>query len=155
MKGSVFHRDIWLILAANFFYAACSTAVLPIIAGFSESLGASAALMGMIGGMMNFCSLFCRPLAGNLADRISKYHLALTGSLLMGVGCVVCAMAVNPPMVACGRLVTGVGFAMCSVCISTWMSNMLPRDKVGSGMGLYGMANALANAVAPSISVTI
>lgn len=153
MKG--YPRDVWLILTASFFFSSSATAVIPIVTGFSESLGASPALMGIIGGMMNFCSLFCRPVAGNLADRISKYRLTMAGGALLFVGCLSCALAVNPMMVAAARLVTGVGFALCSVCMSTWMSNMLPRNKVGSGMGVYGMANALANALAPSLSVTI
>lgn len=65
MSSSHYSRDFWIILIASFFYASCATSVLPIIAGFAGSLGASAALMGMIGGMINFCSLFCRPVAGN------------------------------------------------------------------------------------------
>lgn len=150
-----YSRDVWLILVASFFYAASATAVLPLIAGFSESLGASAVMMGMIGGMMNLCSLFCRPVAGNLSDKVSKYKLSMIGGIIMLAGCLGCAVALNPIMVAGARLVTGVGFALCSVCMSTWMSDMLPKNKIGSGMGVYGMANALANAVAPSISLTV
>ncbi len=155
MKSNYYNKDIWLILIASFFYAASATAVLPIIAGFSESLGASAAMMGMIGGLMNFCSLFCRPVAGNLSDKISKYKLSMIGAIVMLAGCLFCAIAVNPLMIACARLVTGIGFSLCSVCMSTWLSDMLPKEKIGSGMGVYGMANALANAVAPSISLTV
>ena len=66
----LYSRDILLILGASFFYFSCPMLVTPIITGFSGSLGASAALMGLIGGMMNLCSLFCRPFAGNLADKI-------------------------------------------------------------------------------------
>lgn len=57
-------RDISLILAASFFYMACPMMVTPLIAGFSESLGASAVLMGLVGGMMNVVSLCCRPFVG-------------------------------------------------------------------------------------------
>lgn len=155
MKSNYYNKDIWFILVASFFYAASATAVLPIIAGFSESLGASAAMMGMIGGLMNFCSLFCRPIAGNLSDKISKYNLSMIGATVMLAGCLFCAISLNPFMVACARLVTGIGFSLCSVSMSTWLSDMLPKDKIGSGMGVYGMANALANAVAPSISLTV
>lgn len=155
MSSSQYSRDFWIILIASFFYASCATSVLPIIAGFAGSLGANATLMGMIGGIMNLCSLFCRPVAGNLADKINKYKPSLVGAGLMGVGCLACAVAVDLLMVAAARIVTGVGFALCSVCISTWMSGLLPKNKIGSGMGMYGMANALANDLAPSLSVTI
>ena len=76
----LYSRDILLILGASFFYFSCPMLVTPIITGFSGSLGASAALMGLIGGMMNLCSLFCRPFAGNLADKIDKSRLSIAGT---------------------------------------------------------------------------
>ena len=79
MKQKVYSRDIILVLAASFFYLASPMLVTPLITGFSGSLGASAALMGMIGGLMNLCALFCRPFVGNLADRVSKYRLSAVG----------------------------------------------------------------------------
>lgn len=155
MKAKTSSRDIWLILIASFSFVACTTSAMPLIAGYSESLGASAALMGLIGGLMSFCSLFCRPFAGNLADKISKYKLSLAGAILMLLGNLGYIMAPNALVVAVSRVVHGTGYALCSVCMSTWLSNMLPREKLGSGMGLYGMANALANAIAPGMSVSI
>ena len=79
--------DLILILAASFFYFASPMLVTPLITGFAESVGASAALMGMIGGLMNLCALFCRPIAGNLADKISKYKLSFLGAGLMALSC--------------------------------------------------------------------
>lgn len=145
--------DIILILAASFFYFSSPMLVTPLITGFSESVGASAALMGMIGGLMNLCALFCRPLAGNLADKISKYKISFLGAGLMALSCLGYMAASEPGLIVVSRLINGVGFACCSVCMSTWMSNMLPKDKIGSGMGFYGMMNALAMAIAPAIGV--
>lgn len=39
--------------------------------------------------------------------------------------------------------------------MSTWMSNLLPKEKIGSGMGMYGTMNALAMAIAPAIGVSM
>ena len=64
MKSKIYSKDIILVLAASFFYMASPMLVTPLITGFSGSIGASAALMGLVGGMMNLVSLFCRPLAG-------------------------------------------------------------------------------------------
>ncbi len=145
--------DMILILAASFFYFASPMLVTPLITGFAESVGASAALMGMIGGLMNLCALFCRPIAGNLADKISKYKLSFLGAGLMALSCLGYMAALEPLLIAISRVVNGIGFACCSVCMSTWMSHMLPKEKIGSGMGFYGMMNAMAMAVAPAIGV--
>ena len=148
-------KDILLILVASFFYFSSPMLTTPLITGFTGSLGADAALMGLVGGLMNLCSLFCRPFVGNLADRTSKYKLSCIGAVLMLAASLGYTMAQSPSVVVLSRVINGAGFACCSVCMSTWMSNLLPRDKIGSGMGIYGAMNALAMGIAPSAGVFI
>lgn len=57
MKSKLYSRDILFILMASFFYFASPMLVTPLITGFSGSLGASAALMGTIGGLI--CPICC------------------------------------------------------------------------------------------------
>ena len=155
MKHSILSKNILLLLISGFFYFASPMLVTPLITGFSESLGASAAFMGMVGGMMNLCSLFCRPAVGSFIDRISKYRLSMAGLLLMTAASVGYLLSVSPFMVLFFRIVNGIGFSLCSSSMSTWFSFLLPPDRIGSGMGIYGMMNALAMAVAPSIGVVL
>ena len=75
-------RDIALIMAGTFFYMTSSMMGTPIIAGFSQSLGANGAIMGFIAGALSLSSLVCRPIAGNLSDRTSKRRLAILGASL-------------------------------------------------------------------------
>ena len=154
-KQTIYSKDVLLILTASFFYFSSPMLITPLITGFSGSIGASAVLMGMIGGMMNLCSLFCRFFVGNLADRISKYKVSFVGAGLMTLACVGYIVAPNPAIVVLARIINGVGFACCSVCMSTWMSNLLPKEKIGSGMGVYGTMNALAMAIAPGLGVSV
>lgn len=151
----MFSRDIILILTASFFYMSSPMLVTPLITGFAGSLGASAALMGMTGVLMYLCSLFCRPFVGNLSDKISKYKLSLIGAGLMTLSCLGYIVTPNPVFIIAARIVNGIGFACCSVCMTTWMSNLLPRDRIGSGMGFYGIMNALGMAISPGLGVYI
>ena len=155
MKQKIYSKDIILILTATFFYMSSPMLVTPLITGFAEDIGASAAVMGFVGGLMNLCSLFCRPIAGNLADKISKYRVSFIGAGLMTIACAGYIFASNEVVVVIARIINGVGFSCCSVCMATWMSNMLPKEKIGSGMGFYGTMNALAMAVAPAIGVSV
>ncbi len=157
MSGTqhLFQRDILLILAASFFYFSSPMLTTPLITGFTGSLGADGALMGIVGGLMNLCSLFCRPFVGNLADRTSKYKLSCIGAVMMLAASLGYTVAQSPLTVILSRIINGAGFACCSVCMSTWMSNLLPRDKIGSGMGIYGTMNALAMGIAPSAGVFV
>lgn len=155
MKERVFNRDIVLILVASFFYMCNPQMILPLITGFTGSLGGSAALMGLVGGLMTACSMCCRPVAGNLSDRVSKARLSSLGCILLAVASLGYTLAKSPLLVIIARIINGVGYACCSVCMSTWVSNLLPPEKIGSGMGIYGVVIALGNAVAPSLGIAL
>lgn len=155
MKSQVYNRNIILILIASFCYMACPMMVTPLITGYAKVLGAGGVIMGIIGGLMNICSLVVRPAAGNLSDSTSKYKLACVGAVFMIAACICYIFATSPGILIVARFVHGIGFSCCSVCMSTWMANMIPKDQIGSGMGIFGTMNALSMAVAPSIGIWI
>lgn len=142
-------KDIFFILAASFCFVASPMLVTPLITGFSGSIGASAALMGDH-WRADEPVLAALPPAGGESGRSRQqipdvlFGRGAGGAGLRGVYC-----GVHPGLVIAARVVNGVGYACSSVCVSTWLSNLLPKEKIGSGMGFYGMMNALAMAVAP------
>lgn len=148
-------RDARIMLAASFFYLSSTMLSTPVISGFAGSLGATAAFMGIIGGLMNVCSLVMRPIAGNLSDIMCKRRIATIGSLVLGGSMILYAFATDPMQVAVLRLTSGAGYAFCSVCMSTWFASLLPPEHVGSGMGMFGMMNALGMAVGPAAALAI
>lgn len=125
----------------------------PIIAGFSSNVGANSVLAGIVAGMMNLTSLLLRPVAGNLTDRFSKYRLSLIGGSLILIACIGYGVTTSVPLIMLWRVVNGVGYTLCSVCMATWMASLLPADRIGAGMGIYGIANALGMAIGPAVSV--
>lgn len=155
MAERIYSRDIVLLLAASFFAMGSCMMVVPLIAGFSEDVGAAAAVMGVIVGVMNIVSLLCRPFVGNLTDAISKYTLACGGIILMIVATAGYMVAGNVPVIFAARIINGLGFACCTVCMSTWLADLLPKGNIGSGMGLYGLMNALAMAVSPAVGLLV
>lgn len=148
-------RDILLVMAASFFFMACPMMVTPLITGFAGTLGASGTIMGLIGGLMNMCSMVCRPFAGNLADFNSKYRLSTIGALITAAACLMYVLADSTVVLVIARMINGIGFSLCSVCMTTWLASLLPRNRVGSGMGLYGTMNAIAMAVGPVVGIKI
>ena len=146
-------RDVALIMAATFFYMTSSMMGTPIIAGFSQSLGASGALMGFLAGALSLSALICRPIAGNLSDRTSKRKLAVIGALIFLASNLGYYFVPNTAWLLAARILIGVGFACISVCLSTWLSMLLPISRMGAGMGLYGTMNALAQAVGPDLGI--
>lgn len=143
------------ILAATFFYIASTMLVNPLITGFSAELGTGEALAGALAALMSVCSLVMRPVGGNLCDRFNLRALATLGAGLMAVAGLGYAVVTTPLALAVLRVVNGIGYSLCSVCMSTWFASMLPEGQIGSGMGTFGMMNALAMAVGPACGVQL
>ena len=148
-------RDVALVMLATFFFMTSNMVVNPIIAGYGESMGATGSLMGVIAGAMSFVSLFCRPIAGNLSDLVSKRLLVAVGTALYIVAGVMYCAAQSTGMLIAARMVNGLGFACGTVCLATWVSLLLPIRHMGAGMGLYGIVNALAIAVGPALGIRL
>ncbi|WP_179950311.1 MFS transporter [Lactiplantibacillus garii] len=153
MKTRLYTPNVKLVLVASFFFLMSPMLINPVIAGFTREIGASSVLAGIVAGLMNLTSLVLRPLAGNLTDRVSKYHLTLVGGCLLLIASLGYSFTTNLALITAFRVLNGLGYTLCSVCMATWMASLLPPDRIGSGMGIYGLANALGMACGPAISV--
>lgn len=148
-------RNGAVLLAATFCYLASTMLANPLVAGFAGTLGATAAMMGVLTALMNACSLVVRPVAGNLSDRLPKRRLALAGAALMLVTALGQALAPSTALLAVMRLANGAGYSLCSVCMSTWFAETLPPARLGQGMGIFGLMNALGMAVGPALGIAV
>lgn len=155
MKEKVYTRDVTLLMAAGFFYICCSTSTAPIVAGYAESIGASSLWMGIISALITGSAVVCRPITGNLADRMAKFPLVVAGCLMMITASVGYVLFPYVWCLAVLRVLHGVGYACSSIGISTWLTLLLPPEKLGSGVGMYSTINALAMGLAPAMGIRV
>lgn len=153
MKQKVYTRDVIIIMFAAFFYMCCSMSTAPIVAGYAESIGASGVWMGVISALITGVAVVCRPITGNLSDRTPKIRMVIAGCLMMLTACLTYAFVPKLWVLIVMRCVHGAGYAACSIGMSTWLTMLLPKNKMGTGVGVYGTINALAMAAAPTIGI--
>lgn len=142
-------------MAASFFFMFSTMFVNPLINGYAKELGASSAFAGIIVGIMSLAAMFLRPVAGNLTDKFSKYRLSFIGGALIFVGVMGYVLTPSSGWLLLFRLINGIGYVLCTVCMTTWLAFLVPRQHVGEAMGFYGLMNALAMALAPAVSINI
>lgn len=127
----------------------------PLINGYAKNLGASSTFAGVIVGIMSVAAMFLRPVAGNLTDKFSKYRLSFIGGILILIGVLGYIFTPSSAWLLLFRLINGTGYVLCTVCMTTWLAFLVPRQHVGEAMGFYGLMNALAMALAPALSINI
>ena len=142
-------------MAASFFFMFSTMFVNPLINGYAKELGASSAFAGIIVGIMSLAAMFLRPVAGKLTDKFSKYRLSFIGGTLIFVGVMGYVLTPSSGWLLLFRLINGTGYVLCTVCMTTWLAFLVPRQHVGEAMGFYGLMNALAMALAPAVSINI
>lgn len=152
---SIYTKDVVLVMAASFFFMFSTMFVNPLINGYAKELGASAAFAGFIVGIMSIASMLLRPVAGNLTDKMSKYRLSFIGGIFIVAGIVGYIITPGSEWLLLFRLLNGTGYVLCTVCMTTWLAELVPRAHVGEAMGFYGLMNALAMAVGPAVSINI
>lgn len=151
----IFTKSFLLLLTATFFYMLSLSMGQPIIAGFAGELGGNGVIMGLAGGILNVCSLCCRPLAGSAVDRYNRRRLAMLGLGMMVVSNIGYCFSGAPICLILFRLINGAGFAVSSITLSTSVGASLPPEHIGSGMGIYGMVQAVSMAFAPAVALWI
>lgn len=154
-KESIYSKDVILVMAASFFFMFSTMFVNPLINGYAKDLGASSAFAGFIVGIMSIAAMFLRPVAGNLTDKFSKYKLSFIGGVLILIGILGYIFTPSSEWLLLFRLINGTGYVLCTVCMTTWLAFLVPRQHVGEAMGFYGLMNALAMALAPAIAINI
>ncbi|MCT7828652.1 MAG: MFS transporter [Lactobacillus crispatus] len=154
-RKSIYTKDVVLVMAASFFFMFSTMFVNPLINGYAKELGASSAFAGIIVGIMSLAAMFLRPVAGNLTDKFSKYRLSFIGGALIFVGVMGYVLTPSSGWLLLFRLINGTGYVLCTVCMTTWLAFLVPRQHVGEAMGFYGLMNALAMALAPAVSINI
>lgn len=153
-EEKVYSKDVVLVMAASFFFMFSNMYCNPLINGYAQELGASSAFAGVIVGMMSIVAMFLRPIAGNLTDRFSKYQLSFIGGALSFLGVLGYVITPNSSLLLLFRLINGAGYVLCTVCMTTWLSYLVPFSHVGEAIS-YGIMNALAMAFAPAVSINL
>lgn len=98
-------------------------------------------------------SVIFGPISGRLADkRGSPFVIAVGLSLLVGgIVFMSLALSISPLVVAAAMLLVYVGFALFQTAMVNAISQTLPPDEMGVGMGLFNLVGILSGAIGTAI----
>ncbi len=119
------------------------------------SLNINAALSGTILGVMSIASMLVRPISGWLCDRFNRKLLlvlcnGVIAAVLIGYG-----LARTALVFYVLRGFHGVAFGLTTTITMAFVMDYIPKDRVGEGMGYFGLGQSVAAAVGPWIGLTV
>jgi MFS family permease len=118
-------------------------------------IGASLAVAGAIAGSFSVTALIVRPLSGAAADRWNPKRLCMLGFLLTCVACLGYAFSTSLPAMLAFRILHGAAFGITSTVSIVLLIPHVPADRLGEGIGYYGLSQIIAQAMGPGIGVAL
>lgn len=147
-------KDFVFIIIINFLVFLNHLMVLSTFPFFVEYLGYSDSMSGACATVFSLIGVLCRPFVGWMLDNGKRRIILLIGicgMALMPMGYLLVYTAVTSIVLAVlFRMVHGIALACSNTSTSTVATDMIPKARFSEGMGMFGMATALATACAPA-----
>ena len=154
-EEKLFRKDFVFIIIINFLVFLNHLAILATFPFYIEALGGSEAVAGMAVALFCVVSVVCRPFIGWMLDNGKRKMIlavGLLGMLLMPLGYLFLHTLV---LAFVCRMVHGAALAFSNTSTATIATDSVPRSRFAEGMGIFGLATALATAVAPAIGFSV
>jgi MFS family permease len=155
IKVTIWNRNFTCVIIANLLHCLAHFSVNPLVASYTRHLGQDAVMMGLLTGMFFGISLAMRPVAGPVTTKIDKRKLMIMVFALGGIVNLGYAIFHSLPMFVLFRFLTGVQYSLVGSLIMTLAGDNLPRGKLASGMGIYGLGGAIGMAMGPTIGINL
>ena len=166
MKGAIFlnpslKKDtIWTptfisIFIANFATQMGQFMMNTLIPKYVNYLGATASVVGMVTSMFAVTALALRPITGPAFDYFSKKKLYMLSVFTIVIAFIGYSTAQSVPVMVVFRLLHGIGIGCTAPLGLAIASDSLPSDKIGSGVGIFSLGQAVASAIGPSIGLSL
>lgn len=143
------------ICLVNFFIFVNFHALLPTFPYFVEYLGGDSVSIGLATALFSLASIISRPFVGWLVDTKGRCTILVIGLIGMSLIPMGYFLAVGIAFAIVLRTIHGVFHAASSNAASTWVTDIIPRSRMGEGLGMFGLSMALSTALAPAIGLAI
>lgn len=153
-KEKLWNANYIKVMTTNFLLYLAFYLLTPLLPLYlSETFGATKDTIGIVLSGYTVAALIVRPFCGYVVDSFSRKKvlmLCLSGFAVFFAGYIAAGTIL---MFAICRTLHGGPFGAVTVANSTCAIDVLPSSRRNEGIGLYGLSNNFAMAIAPSIGI--
>ena len=147
--------DFILVLVVTFLYGLNMNLINPITAQYASSFGADETMMGIAVGVFSITALLVRPVTGPLANSGNNNKMLMLAFFVYASSSFGYILFSNIYNLLLMRFIHGFGVSLCSALLPTMACEYVPENKIGSAIGYFSLAQTIAMAVGPSITLKV
>nr|WP_281248957.1 MFS transporter [Bacillus alkalicellulosilyticus] len=152
---SLWNTSFLFLIVVSLITAMGFNMIYVIISKYAMGITSSLSIAGVIAGIFSIAALVMRPFAGLTVDRMNKKTLCIMANLLIGVSVLGYALFENIPALFFFRILHGIAFGVSSTVIIALVTKYIPRERIGEGLGYFGLGQVVAQVISPPLGVYI
>jgi predicted MFS family arabinose efflux permease len=153
--SKLWSRPFIFIMFANAIMFMAFEMLLPTLPLFVSHIGGNVSLIGIVTGIFMFSAILIRPFTAALAARMNKKYLLLIGVAICAVMTGAYYLAPNIGTILVFRVLHGLGFGLATTFFATIVTENIPMNRMGEGMGYFGVGETVAISMGPLMGTSI
>ncbi|NLK88270.1 MAG: MFS transporter [Clostridiaceae bacterium] len=154
-SNRLWSRSFVFLITASLVTAMGFNMIYTTVAKYATDIGGSLAIAGVVSGIFSIAALTVRPFAGLAADIFNKKSLCIAASVLIGLSITGYAFTSSIPLLYFFRILHGVSFGISSTASIALAAVFIPKERLGEGMGYYGIGQVIAAIIGPNAGLYI
>ncbi|MBU9719900.1 MULTISPECIES: MFS transporter [Bacillaceae] len=152
---SLWNTPFIFLVLISFITAMSFNMIYVIISKYAMGVTSSLTIAGFVAGVFSIAALIIRPFAGMTVDMVNKKTLCIIANVVIGVSVLGYAIFQNIPMLFFFRIVHGFAFGVSSTVNIALVAKYIPRNRIGEGLGYFGLGQVVAQVISPPMGVYI
>lgn len=142
--------SVFLVNMMMFFGQQMTNVLIP---KYTYSLGGTPMIVGFIASSFAYTALLLKVFAAPMIDTFNKKKILGIAILVMALAYLGYSISSSIKSVLLFRLIQGAGQAFSATCCLALATDMLPRNRIGTGIGYYSVAQAVCQSIGPSVGL--
>ena len=126
-----------------------------LISKYAKFLGGTPEVIGMVSSLFAVTALVFKLVSAPAIDTFNRKYILIGSMSVLGIAFSGFALSYSIPALVFSRLIQGAAMAFTTTCCLTLASDALPQNKLGSGLGVFSLAQAICQAIGPTIGLTL
>ena len=143
------------IFVVNMMSQYCVYSMNTLSAPYAHTLGAPATIVGLVSSLFALTALMFKLVSAPAIDSFNRKTVLVVSLGIMLLSFVGYALSHTIPTLIASRLLTGVGLAFVPTCCMAIASDVLPANRMSTGIGYFSLGTVICQALAPAIGLKL
>ena len=120
---------------------------------YIERFGGTAKIAGLALSSLTAAAIISRPITGYYLDKYGRKLIFIGGIILFMIPTAIYLRMIPVVMLIAIRFIQGLGWGIGHTSTGTVALDIIPRERLGEGLGVYSLANSVSMSCAPAIAL--